>query len=286
MILNGLDVLNERAMSSYPVSIGTSLALESFEIGPNEPYDKERLIPNKVNLSDYNYFYINVQTLYRNMVGAVNSLQSDKLMIDDKYFILHQEIERIKDIVNYISKGNIKPTFYFSRYKDMDKIYPNAIIRKPTTEKQIIYNTDMVITVEHVLKDFKEIEVFNREFKPNTRSKVLIMTHYPFDLLEYNKFDKFDLLESHTGVLKTPSMFYTKLLNGKDLNRIQFNNLSIQVFGDKETFSPMSIKIKKIILDLADKYNWTQATTKDRFFYSINTIEDTDIRNLLKSLVV
>lgn len=286
MILNGLDVLNERAMSSYPVSIGTSLALESFELGPNEPYDKERQIPNKVNLSDYNYFYINVHTLYRNMVGAVNSLQSDKLMIDDKYFILHQEIERIKDIVNYISKGNIKLVFYFSRYKDMDKVYPNAILRKPTTEKQIIYNTDMIVTVEHVLKDFPEIEVFNREFKPNIRSKVLIMTHYPFDLLEYKNFDKFDLLESHTGVLKTPSMFYTKLLNGKDLNRIQFNNLSIQVFGDKETFSPMSIKIKKLILDLAEKYNWTQATTKDRFFYCINTIEDQEIRNLLKSLVV
>lgn len=286
MILNGLDVLNDRAMSSYPVSIGTSLALESFQLGPNEPYDKDRQIPNKVNISDYDYLYINVHTLYRNMLGAVSSLDSDRLMIDDKYFVLLQELERIKDIINYISKDSIKLVFYISRYKDMEKVYPYANLRKPTTERQIVYNTDLIVTVEHILRDFQGIKVFDRDFDPSIKSKVLIMTHYPYDLLEYKKFNKFDLLESHTGVLKNPSMFYTKLLNGKDLNRIQFNRMSIQVFGDKETFSPMNIKVKKTVLDLAEKYNWTQATTKDRFYYCFNTIDDLEIRNMLRSLVV
>jgi hypothetical protein len=129
------------------------------------------------------------------------------------------------------------------------------------------------------------IKFYECDLKPETKSDSLILTNYAYDLLSYKHFNKLDLLESHTGVLKPKSMWYTKLLNGKDLNRIPFNSLSIQVFGDKETFSGMPHKVKSLILELAEKYQWTQVTSKDRIYYSLDRLDDKFLSTVLKTMI-
>jgi hypothetical protein len=75
------------------------------------------------------------------------------------------------------------------------------------------------------------------------------------------------------------------LLGNKDLIKIPFNKFSLQVFGDKETFSPLPQLIKKEVLRLANDFNWTQITTLDRIQFCLTTIKDSEISNILLKLL-
>lgn len=285
-MINNLEIMSNRAMSSYPISIGTSLALESIIIGPNKVYDESRVIPNKVNLNKYDYFYVNVMTLYRNIYGSINKQDEAKLLPSDYSQVLEQECTTIKEIIKNISNDKVKLVFYCSKYKNLDKEFPNVILRTDNTDKQMYYSN----MLQSALNDFfksdvgRECIIYDNKIINSKRVKALILTHYAYDLLMYNHFELLDLLESHTGVLKNKTMFYSKLNNGKDLIRIPFNRVTFQIFGDKEFISPMPIKIRKLVIDLSNKYNWTQVTTLDRLHYCFDQLEDHQVSSLLKSL--
>lgn len=63
--------LHDRAVSAFPLSIGTSLAFESVFNGRQEPYDPSRVIPNHVDISNYESCWVNITTLFRNLSSAV-----------------------------------------------------------------------------------------------------------------------------------------------------------------------------------------------------------------------
>jgi hypothetical protein len=281
------DVLANRTMSAFPISIATSHALESIANGPQPPYDPERIIPQKINILEYEYFWINLLTIYRNIIGAVGTENVKHLLPADLIYAIEFELGVITDIINKTSLGKTKCIFYVSKYSNLEKKHPHATIRKDNTEKQRFYTNMMQQTINEFIKRQSKdaIKFYECDLKPETKSDSLILTNYAYDLLSYKHFNKLDLLESHTGVLKPKSMWYTKLLNGKDLNRIPFNSLSIQVFGDKETFSGMPHKVKSLILELAEKYQWTQVTSKDRIYYSLDRLDDKFLSTVLKTMI-
>lgn len=282
----GLDALSNRAMSSYPLSIGTSLALESIQIGPNKQYDESRVIPNKVDITKYDVFYINVMTLYRNLVGSVDKLDFKYVLPGNVSQALEQECNVIKEIIKGLSNDKVKVKFYCSKYSGLKDEFPNNLIRKDNTQLQETYSINMQAALNDLISnnELNNIVLFDSKIKNNKRGKALIMTHYAYDLLAYKDFDVLDLLESHTGILKNKTMFYSKLLNGKDLIRIPFNRITYQIFGDKELLSPLNIKVRKLVIELSNTYNWTQVTTQDKIKYSFDQILDQDIKDMLKNL--
>lgn len=281
------EALASRTTSSFPLSIGTSLAFESISKGNKPAYDPDRVIPNKINLSDYNYFYINLMSLFRNILGAVSSKDVPALMPGDIVYTLSQEVDIIKDIVNNESNNKTKCLFYVSKYSNLNKQHPYAYIRKDNTEKQKQYSSIMQMVINEYIKTQTKgsIEIFDLELKTNSKSNSLILTNFAYDLLSYKSFSKLDLIESHTGILKDKTQFYTKLIGGKDLIRIPFNTMSLQVFGDSQTFNPMPSKTRQVVLELADKYQWHQGTTKDRLYYSINTLSDKLLADVLRTML-
>lgn len=287
-MINSEYNLANRATSSYNISIGTALALESFKLGPEPVYDSERQIPNSIDINNYKFFYINLMTLFRNILGAVGSSNVDSLLPGDIVYVLEEEVRLIRDLISEISLNKTKAIFYASNYTGLKSKYPNASIRVDRTDKQKSYTLIMQLVINEFIKrqDKSNIEFFDCDFNPTNRSEVLILSHYAYDLINHKRFSKFDLLESHTGLLKTPSMFYTKLINGKkDLARIQLNKMSIQIFGDKETFAPLPISIRKLVLELSEKYSWTQTTQRDRYLFCFDTIGDLELSKMLKSMV-
>ncbi len=282
-----LEILSARTTSAFSLSIGTSLSLESIAKGNKEPYDKDRPIPNQVNILDYSLFYINLFTLYRNILGAVPTKDHIELTPKSISDTLEQEVSIIEDVIRNESNNKTSCVFYVSKYSNLKRKHPHAIIRKDVTDRQVQNTQIMQTTLNEFIKTRSkdQIQIFDLELETTSKSNCLILTHFAYDLLSSNKFSKLDLIESHTGVLKDKSKFYTKLINGKELVRIPFNYMSMQVFGDSQTFHPMPSKSRSLVLDLAEKYQWHQGTTKDRIHYSINTLEDRLLYEVLKTMI-
>ena len=94
----------------------------------------------------------------------------------------------------------------------------------------------------------------------------MILTHYPADLLPYKDFKKLDLLESHTGKLKTYINWYSKYypISGKDMSILPFTKKLLFIFGDKYQIAPTPIKLRTSIYEVASNSNWSPLTTEKK----------------------
>ena len=68
--MNDGHSLYTRTISAFPISVGTSLALESLFAPRLETIDPERKF-ERVDVTKYSEVWINLSTLFRNIVGAV-----------------------------------------------------------------------------------------------------------------------------------------------------------------------------------------------------------------------
>lgn len=295
--MSSSDVIANRAISAFGVSVGTSLALESIFRFEQPSIDPDRKIPQHVNIQNYDEFWINVATLFRNMIGALPKEGSNTVIVPDLAEALINEIAYINQLVEYQSSGKTQVIFYVCEYKTIDSMGTEYIhVRRDNTTNQKIYTALQNQSLQEVINKIGKgdnFRVFDTDINVTPKgnpgvavrkSKALILTHIPYDLTSWNRFTTLDLIESHSGVLKKRSAWYTKYLNGKDLPNIPFVRGFIPVFGDKEQFSPMDIKLRKEIIEIAKANNWTQLTTlpkiksnlagmKNKFYLTIlNTI--------------
>jgi hypothetical protein len=142
------------------------------------------------------------------------------------------------------------------------------------------------LVIKNLLTQFEggtPIEQYTTDF-PDIHATTLLMSHYPVDLLQRYRFMSLAHLESHTGAVKTPLMWNTKLVNGKETPYLPFDKMTLQMFGDGIAFTPMPAKIRKRVLELAVEYKWTPATTKDLVIHSAEAGKDPALVMLLKDL--
>lgn len=286
MFTTSQDALIHRTMSAFPLSIGTALALESVAEGTQTPYDPQREVPNRVDLAHYQQVWVNLSTLYRNIVGAVTSMSDTmKLQPADLMATLIDEIHTVEEIVRDTSRGACQTLFYrnplVTGASGLASHHPFARLRLAHTTKQTEYafKHDVVLDAlyKYHEKDLGLIEV-SRLLKPQHKTQALVLTHYAYELLSAPHFTELHLLESHTGVLKQRTAFYTKLHEGKSLVRIPFNACMLQVFGDSQTFHPMAAGLRQQVAELSNQFEWHALTTKDRLrmcFGFLKDIEDT-----------
>lgn len=281
------EIIAGRTISAFPISVGTSLALESVLSSPNPSIDPDREIPQKVNLVDYDDIWINISTLFRNLFGSLTKEGSKRVLPRELAQGLIEEIEFIHNLVATETLNRTKSFFYICQYKDLNSLYPYAIFRQDHTELQKTYRALHDNAIQFVLQYFGKqdyLKIFNSEIKPVNYSKALIITHVAHDLLSYKNFNELHLLESHTGVLKKKHQWNTKYTEGKSLPMLPFNKGLLQIFGDSETFRPFPINTRKSILELANKYKWTPATTKDKIILNLDQLPDKFSVSVLKSV--
>jgi hypothetical protein len=278
--------LLNRTIGQFQISIATSLAIESA-LGVHPDIS----VPN-VPIESYNALYINVRTLVRNFIGAVekdalNSIHPNEVMD----FVSH-EMSEITDVIKTNVNKHIDVVFYFSEYKDLSFKYPYSFLRVNSTDKQ----TQLAKYLQAVF-----LELLKRHTKPDAEIKIhvyplklsvagapraLIISHYPYDLLSYYQFEKLSLLESHTGQIKERSKWYTKYYQGKDLFRIPFREDLLQVFGDAELFKPFPKANRDELVEIAEKRSWTSVTTRDKIKNDINLIKDPFFKKVLKEILI
>lgn len=268
--------LTLRTISSFPLSIGTALAFESVFASIDPPFDPEREIPNKVNINQYNEIYISLATLFRNISGAVTKEYLSYAKPEHFLEVLISEINVIYSLFESQSSGLCKPIFYYCSYEKFfkEKTHQAARFRLDSTPNQV-HMTQMLIKTMQILfseNKHQDIRKLDSEIRPSKSSKALILTHIPYDLLNYRFFDRLDLLESHTGKLKARSLWYTKFYKLKDeeLNTLPFYRKLLLIFGDNIMIQPMDIRFRKLILDISRKRKWTPFTTEDKILQDLN----------------
>lgn len=253
----------------YPISMGTSMALEGlFGIHDNS-------VPNQTPpITKCDVVAINAKTLIRNILAAVDK---NMLLIIKPYQLVNlviSEILTIKNIVDVESMHKTNVLMYIPTYKLMGVKYRHAIFKEPSTPKQIQsakFEEDCVKLLLEKRSDIHvSLSITDHEIHFTNKPRVLLITHLAIDLLHCHGESTLGLLESHTGIVKFKNQWYTKLKNGKDLYRIPFDRMSIQFFGDSGgMFSPLEIKMRKRLLEIANAKQWTQLTTKNKIVSDI-----------------
>lgn len=260
-----------RTVSSFPLSIGTGLALESLFKPTQPPYDPGREIPPHIPISNYNVFYVNLRTLLRNIYGSVPKEVFMSAKAEDIVMVLEAEISVIQDLMRNEAKDAVKPLFYHSPFENQSRLQTNQYIklRTPTTDlqKYSVALTDRVLELFFKRNtDDRYIRMFRSDIRPQGSPIALMLTHFPYDLTSASHFKTLDLLESHTGKKKNRTTWYTKFygLGQEDLSYIPMVRKMLFVFGDHISFSPWSSKARFQVFEIAKKYNWTYSTTDER----------------------
>lgn len=259
--------LASRTVSAFPISIGTSLAFESVFFPRQPSYDPERQIPNRVEVTQYQSCWINVLTLIRNITGAVEKEVMQHASTSDITDTLCEEIEVIESLFQNEGMGVCKPYFYHSTYRDLRRIsVPAFSLRGQNTPNQLAYQAMVDKVLREMERRTDQLRTFHDTIKPPMKDKGLILTHLPYDLLSQKSFEQLDLLESHTGILKTKHTWNTKYspMAGKSFASLPFHRKLLMIFGDRYLIKPMAGKIREAILECADKRHWTPLTTEDK----------------------
>lgn len=281
------NILAGRATSAFPLSVGTSLALESAVLTDRPSIDPERKIPQKVNLTDYDEVWVNISTLFRNLMGSLTKDDSKRVHPSEIAIGLTEEIEFIQNIVATETLNKTSVIFYICEYRDLNRKYPNASFRTVTTDNQKIYKALHDDSIQRVIKHFGRvpfIKIFNSELQTSNYRNALLISHIAHDLLSYKNFRELHLLESHTGVLKKKFQWHTKYEHGKELSMLPFNKVLLQLFGDNEHFKPFPIAIRKQILQIAETYKWTPATTIEKIKFNLTSLTDPYTKEIISKM--
>lgn len=259
-----IDGINQREMGKFPISVATSLALEGlFGIHDSIP------VTGQPPVTECDVVVINVKTLLRNVLGSCPKEMSDAMTVDAAVFYILDEILTIKNIFDIETKHRVKAMFYIPSYKYMNIKFPKATLKEPTTPKQIAASKFEEDCIKMLLSRQGEIYapymITDLDVTLENNPRTFMITHLAVDLLCCKGVKSLALLESHTGIVKYSNQWYTKLKNGKDLYRIPFDKMSIQFFGDSGgMFQPFESKMRKVMLETAEKNQWTQVTTKNK----------------------
>jgi hypothetical protein len=263
------EAIATRTVSAFPLSIGTSLAFESVFQGSMTPYDPTRIIPEHIDISNYKLMVINIETLLRNIINAVDKTLTSTLNNEELADTIANEIDIINSI--FLNEGrDVCKTFYYYNTHSIIKLKngPLVKIRNPKTKIQEALDSKIHGSLKIFFKKYKDIQCgqFSDLISPPNMVSALIFTHYPYDLLSHVKFTKLDLLESFTGKLKDRKLWYTKFysLGDIDLSYIPFLKKLLIIFGDHVLFSPWIFAARKEIIEVAKKGKWTYTTTETK----------------------
>lgn len=248
------------------VSVATALALEA-QVAKEDVAQRVDAV------------FLNLRTLWRNFANAYD--RNDRPHIRE---LLTPFVEEIMLIQGIIRHGGVHGVVYYPHYTDPGSTFPNAELKEHKTENQ-----QRVLVEEKIAMDFvrnlKELQITECKYRlPQLNGRVWILSHHPIDLLSRYSFSNMMLLESHTGVLKGPLDWNSKLSTNEAYSRIPFNEMTLQVFGDGYLLKGKSLKYKKVLQAVASQNSWTPLTTKDKITLNLKAWPDQEIAQELLSL--
>lgn len=279
----GSEIWSDRTLGSSGLSIGTHLALETLFSEQMMIFDEKREF-TKVDPNKYDYHIFNIYTLSRNILNATPYKYKDELIRHKKFVqILAYEAELIKELY--------KPTKCKALlfYPDYDPVYKAFNIGKedwefnPRVEHLMIRSSIDKIDKKVEIKSCNDGKGFKipSSYKNN---KLLITTNIVSDLFFQGHID---LLESHTGKVKSKSQLNSKYhkVGKADLSHLPFSQELLYILGDKNIVRPLNLMIRKSLLDTSVKFNWNVRTTSEKIRFNLRMVPELkDIISQFKSI--
>lgn len=272
--------VDNREKGRVPISIGTSLALEAgFGVYPDRPETP----PPFTRAAQ---LWINLRTIVRNLLACLPTDLKDTVLPDDLWEFAQEELSIILAAMAK-DAPKTRVVFYVSDYTRMQQRFPGGLLKVPSTPKQILQQKIEDATLRLMLQKNLEhhVEFFDFDIQGQFPAS-FILTHLPVDLLARYRFDRLELLESHTGKIKGPGAWNSKLTNGKELGNIPFNSFTLQLFGDNgNMFSPHSISLRRAVLQAAAQANWTNVTGMEKIHDTVKKIQNDAQRSELVKML-
>lgn len=272
-----------RSTGYFPLSIGTSLAFEGI-LGLLESELAYEGYKGENDLVHYPLFLINIHTLIRNLIHSMPNEDLVHVNETELFDHLQMEVESIISIVKEYSPLT-EVVFYTVNYKEVFKRIDSNRLRLARTDLQKLYESIHLTLFKAYEKEpvvpLKDLE---KRGEINRNQKCVLLTHHVIDLILFDNHQQKALLESHTGKVKSSSLWYTKYYNGKALPILPLNGFLLLIFGDSEDIHPMSKKVKEVLLDLAKRFKWTHLTTMEKIRFNIDYLRDESIKAALKNL--
>lgn len=268
----------DRETGQFPVSIGTSLALEGlFNIHPQQP--KQPITARRLT-----EVWINIRTLIRNYFAAMTAAQAAQVSWEASLQVLTIELETLPAVV--AQQGKYLVRFYYNDPTELKWQFPHARYKTPRTEKQLHYQYMETLLLKAILQQpatAPQIQWIRRAPTVGGAATVALLTHHPHDLLWRPLFSGLLLLESHTGRLKTYGQWATKLTGVKVEDQLPFNALTLQLFGDGVVFDSFPKNLRDELKQLASTRRWSAVTSLDRIRqdllrYAGTTLKETALR--------
>lgn len=283
------NILFERKMSGFVLSISTGMAMETLFATRAPVYDESRIPPQRVSLERYNTVWINVRTLLRNIINACEYTTVREIRPKELARSLIEEIEIIQSLFANEGKSLITPIFYDSNYQTFYRGKdPQYKLRVVSTPKQVDWFNCLEQGLQEAL--MQGVQILHtgstlRATRPG--EKALILSHVTPDLLSYVNFSSMELLESHTGKIKTRREWNTKYspLGSEQFENFPWTKQLLCYLGDKYIFSPLSITARRKILAVANERRWSPMTSPvvvDRDLQ--RHIDDESLKTLLKQI--
>lgn len=257
-----------------PISIATALAIESL-IGqnPDAPVEDD-------HLDEFDSLYINVRTLVRNMLGAIQT--EDKNIDLSPMLVMEYVINEMITIQAIMSEeaSDVPVVFYAPSYEGVYKNrFKHGIVKEYKTKAQSYLLERELHVQRNIVKETKDMDteftIVEMDIEiPVDRVNVALLSHYPIDLLSRYQFNNLNLIESHTGAFKGPGEWYTKLTGYKDRSPIPFDKAMLQVFGDGTTFLSSARKLRTTFIELSEKFKWTYRSTEELIKFSAGSLND------------
>lgn len=273
-----LKILSTRAKGEFPLSIGTSIALESF-FGLVKDDEKPKDVPP---YKKYDCLSINLSTLVRNMINSVKSNELKELTRNDFAIVLRNEIDIIVQLFEQFAGNRTIVNFYYNHYHGVDKILKGGLFKTKMTDNQMLIQL-LERDVPRLIS-FSGIDAFEETNLMIThgRRNNLLFTHNPLDLI-FNSLSSIALLESHTGKVKLPAQFNSKLKSAPDI--IPFNKITLQVYGDKAgNILPMPSKVRTLFSEEAKNLGINSAMDLKRFVSRMRESKVSEIKSLVSKL--
>lgn len=234
-------LLQERDLSGFPLSVGTGLAMESLFAPVNPPIDPSRAPPKKLDPKTYDIVLLNASTILRNLLSTLASAKIPTIPKEAIYDTLLSEIEYLQGLFQL---HEVPCTLYVHTYDYPKKHYEDKLRSLTTDHQKLLQSISLYCLLR--LKDQDEVLHFSHHIKLIDHPKALILTHVPWDLLSHTHFVKLDLLESHTGAMKSRKDWNSKYfkLADKDMSFLPFTESLLTVFGDTVMFKPQPLKVR------------------------------------------
>lgn len=271
------SIIADRTTTSFGVSIGTGLLLESLFTPTTERYDPDRVIPPHVDPFKYHHYCINVYTLMRNLLnslkvtvtlGEVDTKVLAELVVEE----ILTEIRILQSLASSVELPEDWLVVYIPTYV---KLVQQFNVNKDIKLKQIQNMLSMFQLYSPYLDriSLSNVMKLNSNKLPSIYHNSLITTHYTLDLLNSNYLT---LLESHTGILKDNHTWYSKYhpVGKEDLSRLPISDIVLYILGDHTLVRGLGITVKKELLRVAEDKSWTYRTTRDKI---VSNLKDNEV---------